>query len=255
MVKKEGVKMTIPTVVASLILMGLCLAPSWATIAQAQFGDGLEGSLDETTLVYENSRLETFNEAMFDVNMWMDEKILRPVAKGYAKVLPEEARTGVQRFFLNLGVIPRFANNLFQFKFDGAAREVSRFAINTTVGGLGFFDVAKHEFGVEASEEDFGQTLGHYGIGKGAYLVLPFVGPSTVRDTFGFVIDGAMDPKQYILSGTENFAISTGTTVGSAANERSLNLELFEQVDRFSLDLYSAAQDFYLQRREQQIEE
>ncbi len=113
----------------------------------------------------------------------------------------------------------------------------------------------KSQLGIEASQEDFGQTLGHYGVGNGAYLVLPFVGPSTVRDTFGYVIDGAMDPKQYVLSGTENFAISTGTTAGSAVNERALNLKLFEQVDRFSLDLYSAAQDFYLQRREQQIEE
>ena len=247
--------MIIKIVIVSFISIGLYLTPSWATFAFAQFGDGLEGSLDETTQVYENSRLEPFNEAMFDVNIWMDEKILRPVARGYAKVLPEGARTGVQRFFLNLGVIPRFANNLFQLKFDGAAREISRFAINTTVGGLGFFDVAKNQLGIEASQEDFGQTLGHYGVGNGAYLVLPFVGPSTVRDTFGYVIDGAMDPKQYVLSGTENFAISTGTTTGSAVNERALNLELFEQVDRFSLDLYSAAQDFYLQRREQQIEE
>jgi phospholipid-binding lipoprotein MlaA len=185
----------------------------------------------------------------------MDEKIMRPVARGYAKVLPEEARSGVQRFFSNLGVIPRFANSVFQLKFNGAAREASRFMINTPIGGLGFFDVAKNQFGLEESNEDFGQTLGHYGVGDGAYLVLPFVGPSTVRDTFGFVIDGAMDPKQYLLSGTENLAISTGTTVASAVNERSLNLELFEQVDRFSLDLYSAAQDFYLQRREQQIGE
>jgi phospholipid-binding lipoprotein MlaA len=242
-------------VITSLLLLGLSFALGWPTGARAQFGDGLEGSLDETTQVYENTRLETFNEVMFDVNIWMDEKVLQPVARGYVKVLPEQARTGVQRFFLNLGVVPRFANNLFQFKFDGAAREVSRFAINTTIGGLGFFDVAKNEFDIKASEEDFGQTLGHYGVGNGAYLVLPFVGPSTVRDTFGFVIDGAMDPKQYLLSGTENFAISTGTTVGAALNERSLNLELFEQVDRFSLDLYSAAQDFYLQHREQLIEE
>lgn len=247
--------MTIRTLIGSFISISLCLTPSRATVAHAQFENGLEGSLVEATQVYETSRLERFNESMFDVNIWMDEKILRPTARGYAKILPEEARTGVQRFFLNLGVIPRFANSLFQFKFDGAAREVSRFVINTTVGGLGFFDVAKNGFDVEASEEDFGQTLGYYGVGKGAYLVLPFVGPSTVRDTVGFVIDGAMDPKQYILSGAQNFGISTGTTLGNAVNERSLDLELFEQVDRFSLDLYSAVQDFYLQRREQQIEE
>lgn len=241
------------------ILLSSCigLASPWPTVAFAQFGDGLnvEGSLDETTEVYQDSALETVNEKVWDFNIWMDEHLLRPVARGYARVLPEEARSGVQRFFQNLGVVPRFANSLFQLKLNGAAREVSRFAINTTIGGLGFFDVAKNQFGIEESNEDFGQTLGHYGVGGGAYVVLPFAGPSTVRDTFGFVIDGAMDPKQYLLSGTENFGISTGTTLATAVNDRSLNLELFEQVDRFSLDLYSAAQDFYLQRREQQIEE
>jgi phospholipid-binding lipoprotein MlaA len=236
-------------------LLSLCLAVGWPTPARAQLGTGLDDSLDASTQVYKNSRLETFNEAMFDVNLWLDEKVMRPVARGYEKVVPERARLGAQRFFLNLGVIPRFTNSLFQLKFRGAGREVSRFVLNTTIGGLGFFDVAKNQFGIQESNEDFGQTLGHYGVEGGAYLVLPFLGPSTVRDTVGFVIDGAMDPKQYILSGTHNFGISTGTTVTNAVNERALNLELFEQVDRFSLDLYSATQDFYLQRREQLIEE
>lgn len=242
-------------VLPSLVLLGLCLAGGWPTPARAQLGNSLDDSLDATAQVYKTSRLETFNEAMFDVNLWLDEKIMRPVARGYEKVVPEGARLGAQRFFLNLGVIPRVTNSLFQLKFRGAAREVSRFMLNTTIGGLGLFDVAKNQFGIQGSNEDFGQTLGHYGVQGGAYLVLPFLGPSTVRDTVGFVVDGAMDPKQYILSGTHNFAISSGTTVTNAVNERSLNLELFEQVDRFSLDLYSAAQDFYLQRREQMIEE
>ena len=242
-------------VLRSLVVLSLCLAVGWPTPARAQLGTGLEDSLDIPTEVYKDSRLETFNEAMFDVNLWLDEKLMRPVARGYTKVVPEEARLGAQRFLLNLGVLPRVANSLFQFKFRGAAREVSRFMLNSTLGGLGLFDVAKNQFGILESNEDFGQTLGHYGVEGGAYLVLPFLGPSTVRDTVGFVIDGAMAPKQYILSGTHNLAISSGTTVGNAVNERSLNLELFEQVDRFSLDLYSAAQDFYLQRREQQIEE
>lgn len=238
-------------VLPSLVLL-VCLTPG---PTPAQLGDGLEDSLDASAQVYETSRLETFNEAMFDVNLWLDEKVMRPVARGYERVLPAGARLGVQRFFLNLGVLPRFANSLLQFKFNGAAREVSRFMVNTTVGGLGFFDVAKTQFGLQESNEDFGQTLGSYGLEGGAYLVLPFLGPSTVRDAVGFVVDGTMDPKQYILPGTHNLAVSTGTTVTNAVNDRSLNLELFEQVDRFSLDLYSAAQDFYLQRREQQIEE
>ena len=249
--------MSMKVFITVFLISCITLVPNWSTLAFAQFGEGLdmEGSLDETSEVYQTSALETVNEKVWDFNIWMDEHLLRPVAKGYARVLPEKARSGVQRFFNNIGVIPRFANSLLQLKFGGAAREVSRFTINTTIGGLGFFDVAKNQFGIEESNEDFGQTLGHYGLGGGAYLVLPFVGPSTVRDTVGFVVDGAMDPKPYLLSGTENFAISTGTTVASAVNERSLNLELFEQVDRFSLDLYSAAQDFYLQRREQLIEE
>ena len=242
-------------VLMSLVLLSLCFMRGWSTPAQAQFDTGLEDSLDAPAQVYKNSRLETFNEAMFDVNLWLDEKLLRPVARSYEKVVPEGARLGARRFFLNLGFIPRAANSLLQLKFDGAAREVSRFMLNTTIGGLGFFDVAKNQFGIQESNEDFGQTLGHYGVEDGGYLVLPFLGPSTVRDTVGFVIDGAMDPKQYILSGTHNFAISSGTTVTNAVNERSLNLELFEQVDRFSLDLYSVVQDFYLQRREQLIEE
>ncbi len=241
-------------VLLSVVLL-MCPALGWLTPAQAQLGDGLEDSLDASAQVYETSRLETFNEAMFDVNLWLDEKVMRPVARSYEKIVPTGTRLGVQRFFLNLGVVPRVANSLLQLKFNGAARELSRFMVNTTVGGLGFFDVAKTQFGLQESNEDFGQTLGHYGMEGGAYLVLPFFGPATVRDAVGFVVDGAMDPKQYILSGTHNLAVSTGTTVTNVVNERSLNLELFEQVDRFSLDLYSAAQDFYLQRREQQIKE
>jgi phospholipid-binding lipoprotein MlaA len=151
--------------------------------------------------------------------------------------------------------VPRFANSLFQLKLDGAAREAGRFVINSTIGGLGFFDVAKNQFGLERSVEDFGQTLGKYGVGPGPYLVLPFVGPSTVRDAIGRVADGAMDPKTYFLSTVEITSTDAGTLIGSAVNERSLNLGLFESVDRFSLDMYSAVQDFYLQNRERQIAE
>ena len=127
--------------------------------------------------------------------------------------------------------------------------------INTTIGGLGFFDVAKNKFGLERSQEDFGQTLGTYGVGSGPYLVLPFIGPSTVRDAIGRVADGAMDPKTYLLSTVEVTATDAGTVLTNAVNERSLNLELFESVDRYSLDMYSAVQDFYLQNRERQIAE
>ncbi len=232
-----------------------------APIAFAQNGamqQGLDDSLDmldSPTQVYEPSVFEPFNEKMFSFNIWMDEHILRPVARSYAGAVPEPARLSVRRFFHNIGVVPRFANSLFQLKLDGAAREAGRFVINTTIGGFGFFDVAKNKFGLEISEEDFGQTLGTYGVGSGPYLVLPFIGPSTVRDAIGRVADGAMDPKTYFLSTVEVTATDTGTVVTNAVNERSLNLELFESVDRYSLDMYSAVQDFYMQNRERQIAE
>ena len=237
------------------ISLGLSLLWPRPSLAQDGGLDGPFDTLDAAAPVYEPSVLEPFNEKMFSFNIWMDEHILRPVARVYIGTFPEKGRLGVQRFFKNIGVVPRFANSLFQFKLNGAAREAGRFVINTTIGGLGFFDIAKDKFGLEKSEEDFGQTLGKYGVGPGPYLVLPFIGPSTVRDVIGRVADGAMDPKPYFLSSTEVVAINVGTTVADAVNERSLNLELFESVDRFTLDLYSAVQDFYLQGREKQVAE
>lgn len=238
------------------------LAQTTATPPQAQTQDGLQGGLDDPfdTLdaaapAYQPSVFDPFNEKMFVFNIWMDEHLVRPVARSYASVVPERTRRGVQRFFENIGVLPRFANNLFQLKLDGAAREAGRFAINTTIGGLGFFDVAGNKFGLEKSEEDFGQTLGKYGVGPGPYLVLPFLGPSTVRDAIGRVADGAMNPTQYFLPTVETTAIGSGTMLTDVVNTRSLNLELFESVDRFSLDLYSAVQDFYLQNREKKVAE
>ncbi len=244
-----------------LCLVSLLGLGPYGPTALAQNGamqQGLDDSLDtldSSAPAYEPSVFEPFNEKMFSFNIWMDEHILRPVARSYAGAVPEKARRGVRRFFDNIGVVPRFANSLFQLKLDGAAREAGRFVINSTIGGLGFFDVAKNQFGLERSVEDFGQTLGKYGVGPGPYLVLPFVGPSTVRDAIGRVADGAMDPKTYFLSTVEITSTDAGTLIGSAVNERSLNLGLFESVDRFSLDMYSAVQDFYLQNRERQIAE
>jgi phospholipid-binding lipoprotein MlaA len=199
--------------------------------------------------------LEWFNQPMFQFNLKLDEYVLRPVATAYDKVMPDAAQRGVGRFFRNLGVIERTANNLLQGKFPSAGREVGRFFVNTTLGGVGFLDVADDLFGWKEQPEDFGQTLATYGVGSGPYLVLPFYGPSTVRDAVGFAADGAMNPMNYTLSTVQVIAIRGGTTAVSAVNYRSQNLELFEQVDRYAVDLYGAAQDAYLQQREQQIEE
>lgn len=199
--------------------------------------------------------LEPFNQKMFWFNLRLDEYVLRPVATAYDAILPDAAQRGMQRFFKNLGVVERFANNLFQGKLPGAGKEVGRFVVNTTLGGVGFIDVADQLLGWQESNEDFGQTLGVYGVASGPYLVLPFYGPSTIRDTVGLAVDSAMNPMNYLLSTVEVFAIRGGLTVGSAVNYRSLNLQLFEDVDRYAVDLYGAVQDGYLQRREKAIEE
>ena len=193
--------------------------------------------------------LAPFNEKMFWFNMKVDQFVLRPVATGYADVLPEDWRKHIGLFWDNVGVIPRFANNLFQLKMARAGGEVGRFFINSTAGGLGFFDVADPWFGLKEHDEDFGLTLNHYGVPMGPYLVLPFYGPSSIRDTVGRVADGSMNPMSYTLPWYVSLPSQAGASVLSAVNYRSLNLQLFEDVDRYAVDLYGAVQDAYIQRR------
>jgi phospholipid-binding lipoprotein MlaA len=163
--------------------------------------------------------------------------------------VPEPARESVGNFFDNVGIIPRFANNLFQFRFAPAAGEVARFGINTTVGLAGLFDVADKWFGLKQCDDDFGLTLGHYGVPPGWYVVLPFLGPSTIRDTIGMAADGAMSLWPYFVPWYVSYGVSAGQGAIQAVNYRSLHLEEFEEADRYAIDLYGAVQDAYLERR------
>ena len=190
-----------------------------------------------------------FNESMFTFNRKLDEYVLRPVASGYAKVLPVSARQGVGRFFDNIGFIPRTVNNALQLKPVPASTELGRFLINTTLGLAGFFDVADDWFGIKQEYQDFGLTMGHYGVGMGPYLMLPFFGPSSVRDAVGLGVDGAMNPMSYLLPFWISISANTGWRATSAVNYRSLNLELFQDADRYSVDLYGAVQDAYVESR------
>ncbi len=234
-------------------IMGVFLSGLSPVEARAQMGSAGQDEVAPQPIA---DPFEPFNQAMLSFNLKLDEYILHPVATGYAAALPLSARQGVGRFFHNINIAPRLGNKLLQMKLVGAGKEFSRFVINTTIGGLGFFDVANSWFGLEAGHADFGQTLAQYGISPGPYLVLPFFGPSTVRDAVGLSVDGAMQPMNYLLpTYPETIAARGGWVMGSAANFRSLNLELFENVDRFSVDLYGAVQDGYLQQRERLIQE
>jgi phospholipid-binding lipoprotein MlaA len=194
---------------------------------------------------------EGFNERMFAFNLGLDRRIVKPAATGWSKAVPEPLRKSLQNALRNIGMPRRFVNNLLQLKVDGAIRELAGFALNSTVGIAGLGDVAKVEGIAPPDEEDTGQTLAVYGVKPGPYLVLPLFPPSTVRDTIGSTIDGLLDPVGLVMPLVGSVAKRVGTTV----NDRSMNLELFEEVEESVLDLYSGTRNLYLQRRERAIRE
>ncbi len=195
---------------------------------------------------FDSDPLEPFNEKMFWFNREiLDRYILKPAATAWDFVLPNPVQKGVHNVFDNLAVVRRVVNNALQLKFSGAAKEVARFTINSTIGVAGFFDIAKEGFGIEQSDQDMGLTFGVWGMGPGPFLVLPFLPPLTIRDGIGYAIDAAMTPYIYFIPWWASIAGEATNMV----NERSLNLDRFERVTESTVDLYSAVRNAYLQRR------
>jgi phospholipid-binding lipoprotein MlaA len=189
---------------------------------------------------------QPFNEAMFTFNHdVLDRWLVKPVATGWETVVPLPARKSLARALDNLDMPKRLVNDVLQIRPVGVAREVARFVLNTSVGVGGLFDVASM-LHVEGSNADTGQTLALYGVGAGPYLVLPTMPPLTVRDAIGRTADGMLDPIGYFLP----FVANRIRSIVTAINERSLNLQLYANVEDSVLDLYSAARNGYLQRRE-----
>ncbi len=202
-----------------------------------------------------NRRMTQFNDKLFDY-------VISPVSRGYHFIVPEGGRIGVRRFFKNLFYPLRFINNVLQVKYDKAAIETARFIINSTVGLLGFFDPAEEWLGLKAYPEDFGQTLGVYGVGPGFHIVLPFIGPSNLRDTIGLIPDTYSVPITYIpemkISGTsdsDKTLIAVGVESYRRLNSASLSLEEYESLRRDALDLYTFLRDAYERNRAAQIKE
>jgi phospholipid-binding lipoprotein MlaA len=239
-----------------------------------------EGSLDEPLDPFaipgeegieEYDPWEPLNTKFFEFNRQLDRWVLKPVAKGYNVVVPNIIQVGISNVFYNSRVTPRFMNNVFQGKFKGAGIEVGRFLINTTVGIGGFFDVAQR-FNLTTPEEDTGQTLGFYGVKPGPYLMVPLLGPYTVRDLIGYGGDIALNPIYWLIVPTMHnidaiptvvdvderaatYAISIGARAIEIVNDRSLNLEKFQGVEESTLDLYAAVRNAYLQKRAKAIRE
>jgi phospholipid-binding lipoprotein MlaA len=199
--------------------------------------------------------LEPFNSAMFTFNLKVDDYVLHPVASGYAAVIPQGGREAIGRALDNVRVIPRVVNNAVQLRMAAAGTEVARFGINTTVGLIGLFDPADHWFGLKEHPDDLGLTIRYYNIPTGPYLMLPFLGPSTIGDTVGRIGDGFMDPVSYFVPWYISLSVNAGQRIVEAVNYRSLHLDLFEQADRYAVDLYGAVQDAYLQTRDNRVKE
>lgn len=204
--------------------------------------------------------LSGYNRFMTSFNDGLYRYVVFPLGRGYNYITPEQFRLSVSNFFLNLQYPVRLANNLLQLKFENSLEETGRFVVNSTVGLVGLFDPAKSWLDWQPHNEDFGQTLGYYGVGGGFYLVLPFFGPSSLRDTLALVVDWQVDPffyvegRSYNLLAT-NFWQSIGLKSIQYFNQYSGNIDAYEDLTNDAIDIYPLLKSVYEQNRQKEIEE
>lgn len=184
----------------------------------------------------------SLNQRAFRFNDFFDQLIVRPLAATYTTFLPRFARQGVGNFFSNIDDVNVFVNDLLQLKLDDALSDSGRLLINTTIGVGGVFDFAS-DFGLQKNEEDFGQTLGRWGVKSGPYVMLPVFGASNVRDSFGLVLDTLLNPIQYRVNGTPRYALF-------ALRETDTRSSLLALDELIIGDRYLFIREAYLQRRE-----
>ncbi|MEQ1673425.1 MAG: VacJ family lipoprotein [Candidatus Nitrotoga sp.] len=190
--------------------------------------------------------LESLNRKVYQFNEVADRAVLKPAAKVYNAVVPEFAKLMVTNFFSNLEDVVTTANDLLQFKFSQAASDGSRVLFNSTFGVLGLFNVAD---GLEKHKEDFGQTLGFWGVGNGPYIVLPIFGPSALRDSVGLYADTISNPGNHI----QDIPTRNQLYVLDKINIRAGLIAQEKLLDTAALDRYSYLRDAYLQRRISQV--
>ena len=188
--------------------------------------------------------LEPLNRKVTAFNDLADDLVLRPVAIIYGQVLPTPVRKGIGNFFSNQSDVMSFFNSLLQLKLDAASKNAMRVAINTTIGLGGVIDWAT-EFRIDKHKEDFGQTMAFWGVSSGPYVVLPFFGPSTVRDSFGLVVDTKTDVNQQL----KDIGARNTMTILRLTDKRERFLSLSDAVKQASLDPYTFTRDAYLQKR------
>ena len=233
-----------------------------------EFDDGFEDEFESAEKEIFDP-LSGYSTVMTEFNDGFYVYVLDPVARGYEWVMPDLAQRGVKNFFHNLLFPIRFVNNALQLKPINAGEELFRFIINSTVGIFGLWDPAKEWFDLEAHEEDFGQTLGYYGVGGGFHIVLPFLGPSNLRDMFSLYPDMQMDPVYYVENRPYNLPKKEGEYLGMSrqavqqsnllilktVNQESLRIGQYENLKKDAIELYPFLRDVYEQNRAKLIEE
>ncbi|MFT5131497.1 MAG: phospholipid-binding lipoprotein MlaA [Rhodothermales bacterium] len=226
----------------------------WPLIAQDSDDDFADFADDETAqsepLV--KDPLEKLNRAVFQINDGFYTKVMKPTANGYGKVVPSRLRNGLRNVFYNVHMPVRFTNAVVQGDLAKGGTELARFAVNLTYGGLCLDDAATEMFDEpEPSPEDTGQTLARYRVGPGFYLVIPVLGPSTLRDGVGTVGDVLLDPFTYFA----NWPTTAAMSVAEQVNNTSFDPEAYENLKKDALDPYTFFRDAYMQNRNKKIAE
>ena len=192
--------------------------------------------------------LEGYNRAMFDFNESVDKAVIKPLAEGYDYITPAPVKTGVGNFFGNLGDVWISVNNLLQGKVKDALSDAGRFLVNTTLGIAGLFDVAT-EMGMEKHDEDFGQTLGWWGVPEGPYFIVPILGPKTVRDALALPVDFKGNPVTYLKDDESRYLLLGLELI----HQRYTLLGSEKTLEEGTLDKYAYVRDYYLQQRRYKV--
>lgn len=242
--------MTCKTLRLLIVLCGMLAALPVAAQTAEEYQGLYDEDFDDEDFALIADPFESFNRAMFAFNDRLYFYVLKPVVRVYRHV-PQPARRSVGNFFDNVRAPVRIVNSLLQLKLIDAGNELLRFGVNSTVGVAGLFDPARRYFGLHGVNEDLGQTLGHYGVGQGFYLVVPIFGPTTLRDGIGGTVDGLyLDP---IVVYVDDNAVSAGLYGWNMVNAVSLDRDTYETITREAFDPYSFIRDAYVQRRAAEV--
>jgi phospholipid-binding lipoprotein MlaA len=222
-----------------LLAVSACATPPSDPSARAQFDAN-------------NDPLEPLNRKIFAFDMFLDQWLIKPIAQVYENVVPDPGKDAIRNFLGNLHEPVIFANNMLQTEFTRAGWTVERFALNSTIGVGGVFDVATR-WGIEKQSGDFGQTLYHYGVPEFFYLVLPILGPSNPRDAVGMVADGYADPFSYLAYDYGADVATYARWGGEGLDQRAQNLANLDDLQKNAIDLYAEVRSLYRQHRADEL--